>query len=239
MVTTGSIITNSNQHTSEGKLLSVATRVLVRAMLVSSILMAGLVFIGMSVPGLLGFKTMVVTSGSMEPTIQTGDAVIIRPIPRDSVSWNFTDGFVGIGDVITFSPFGAGGMVTHRVMDIKEIQGDTFFQTKGDANDTADANLAAGGAVYGKVALTLPKFGYVLHFTATLLGKGLLIILPILILMASEFRGLLKASKDHRAAKVVQVKAPTQQELGLAPFDEALFGQALADEALYEEPVYS
>ena len=239
MVTTDSVITSNNQHTSEGKLLSAAARVLVRAMLISSILMASLVFIGMSVPGLLGFKTMVVTSGSMEPTILTGDAVIIRPTPPNSVSWNFKDGFVGIGDVITFTPFGAGGMVTHRVMDIKEIQGDTFFQTKGDANDTPDSNLAAGGAVYGKVVLTLPKFGYVLHFTATALGKGLLIILPILILMASEFRGLLKASKDHRADKVIQVKVPTQPELEPAPFDEALFGQALPDEALYEEPVYS
>ena len=171
----------------------ITVKVLVNAVLLSTILMAALVFSISSLPALLGFKTMVVTSGSMGPAIRTGDSVIIRPTPPESLAVGFKDGFIRVGDVITFKPFGAGGMVTHKVIAIKEMQGDTFFQTQGDANNAPDADLVAGGAVYGKAAMTLPRFGYVLHFIATPLGSILLLILPVLILMAREIQELLQS----------------------------------------------
>ena len=81
-----------------------AAGMLVTAMLVASVLMAIMVFASGSLPAMLGFKTMVVTSGSMEPAIHVGDAVILRPTPPESVSWQFKDGFIRTGDVVTFTP---------------------------------------------------------------------------------------------------------------------------------------
>ncbi|MEK7777403.1 MAG: signal peptidase I [Chloroflexota bacterium] len=184
---------------------------LVRALLISSTLMAAVVFAGASGPALLGFKTMLVTSGSMEPTIHTGDAVVLRPTPSESIASSFRDGFVRIGDVVTFTPYGAAGMVTHRVIAVKALQGETYFQTKGDANKTPDANLANAGAVYGKVAFRLPKFGYLVHFAATPLGKTVLIILPMIVLMSKEVRNMLGARKTRdpqatRRKTVVEAK---------------------------------
>ena len=160
-------------------------RLLVRGLLVFSILMGALVFASAALPSLMGLKSMVVSSGSMEPGIRTGDVVIVRPItdPRT----------IRLGDVITFSPYSRQGMVTHRVIEITEIDGGTYFRTQGDANHTPDANLAPAGAVFGKVSLTLPKAGYLLYFASTLWGKLVLIGVPLIILMAKEVGGLLRS----------------------------------------------
>ena len=197
---------------------------LVIALLIASILMVITVFVGGTLPATLGFKTMVVTSGSMEPAIHVGDAVILRPTPPESVAWQFKDGFIRTGDVITFTPLGGGGLVTHRVVDIKEIQGETHFQTQGDTNNTPDPNLAVGGAVYGKVTWTLPKLGYLIHFAATPFGKLTFIGVPLLILMGQEVRKLLR---DRKASR--------HKDMGHANLDEDLFGEAFLDEALLNE----
>ena len=168
-------------------------RVLVRALLISSMLTACVVLGGSSLPALMGFKTMVVTSGSMNPTIAVGYAVVIRPaVPPDSIR---------LGDMITFRAGEATGMVTHRVKAIRQIQGRTYYQTQGDANATPDPNLTAAEAVYGKVKVTLPKLGFLLYFVTTDWGKLFFIGVPLFILVALEVRGLLRAKKRPQPDK--------------------------------------
>ena len=168
-----------------------AVRLLVSGLFMSTILMAALVFGSASLPALLGYNTMVVTSGSMEPAIRVSDAVVMRPP---------SPGAVRIGEVITFKPFGSLGLVTHRVVATSEIEGNLYFQTQGDANATPDPDLISAEAVFGKVALTLPKMGFLLHFAATTRGKILLIALPLFVLMVREVRGYL-SNTDPEAAK--------------------------------------
>ena len=160
-------------------------RLLVRGLLVLCVFTGALVFASATLPSLFGLKSMVVSSGSMEPAIRTGDAVLIRPVVDTSI--------IGLADVITFSPYSAQGMVTHRVIEITQIDGGTYFRTQGDANDTPDANLAPADSVFGKVSLTLPRVGYLLYFASTLWGKLLLIGVPLIILMAQEVGGLLRS----------------------------------------------
>ncbi len=167
-----------------------AVRLLVSGLFMSTILMAALVFGSASLPALLGYNTMVVTSGSMEPAIRVGDAVMMRPP---------SPGEVRIGDVITFKPFGSLGLVTHRVVATSEIEGNLYFQTQGDANATPDPDLTSAEAVFGKVALTLPKMGFLLHFAATPRGKMLMIALPLLVLMVREVRGYFSNTKPDPA----------------------------------------
>ena len=170
-----------------------AVRLLVSGLFMSTILMAALVFGSASLPALLGYNTMVVTSGSMEPAIRVGDAVILKPSSPEEIR---------IGDVITFKPFGSPGLVTHRVVATSEIEGSRYFQTQGDANATPDPDLTSAKAVFGKVALTLPKMGFLLHFAATPRGKMLMIALPLIVLMVREVRGYFsngepKPAKGH------------------------------------------
>ena len=169
-----------------------AVTVLVSGLFISTILMAALVFASASLPALLGYDTMVVTSGSMESAIRMGDAAIMRPP---------SPGAIRIGDVITFKPFGSPGLVTHRVVAISEIEGDLYFQTQGDANATPDPDLTSAEAVFGKVALTLPKMGFLLHFAATPRGKMLMIALPLFVLMVREVRGYFSRTEPEPGAE--------------------------------------
>lgn len=165
------------------------TRALVRATLGGTLAVSVLVFAVGALPILAGMKTMVVTSGSMEPAIHVGDAVCVKPVPAESVQ---------VGDVVTFGDAAGKGMVTHRVIAIKEIQGVTYLQTQGDANRTPDPNLTPLEAVYGKVALRLPMTGYLLHYASTPWGKLLLMGLPLGLLIFQEATSLLKGGKSRR-----------------------------------------
>jgi signal peptidase len=88
------------------------------------------------VPGVLGYKPMIVLTDSMFPVIEKGDIIISEEIDPKKVE---------IGDVISFKdPVSFNGkddfsVVTHRVVDItKDEEGKLLFITKGDFNNTYD-----------------------------------------------------------------------------------------------------
>ena len=97
-----------------------------------------------------GYRIYTVRTGSMEPAIHVGDAVLIRP----------GDGLPSVGDVITFQPSESAGVVTHRVVEVE----DGAVTTKGDANDTDDTWLVDESMLMGDVQTRLPFVGYVLIF---------------------------------------------------------------------------
>jgi signal peptidase len=125
----------------------------------------------MSNSSLLGkYRSMLVQSGSMEPSIMTGDVIIIRQ-----------DKWYQKGDVVTFNA-GNKGRVTHRIVGADRDN----FQTKGDANRTGDNDSVNLSQIMGKVVLVLPKLGYLVVFSKSLLGIIVMIIIPGIIIMADE-----------------------------------------------------
>ena len=100
--------------------------------------------------GLFPVQPTTVISGSMRPTLNVGDIVIIAKVPASSVE---------IGDIIQFRE--AEGVTTvHRVVDIEESGGETVFITQGDANGEPDANSVLPDNVVGKAILDIPKIGW-------------------------------------------------------------------------------
>ena len=98
--------------------------------------------------GILGFYPTVVGSGSMRPSIDTGDiAIIVNAKPED----------IKVGDVIQIKYEYYN--VLHRVIDIEKIGDTLYFKTKGDDNEATDKDLAEGKQVMGKMAFTIPKIG--------------------------------------------------------------------------------
>ncbi|MBP9819248.1 signal peptidase I [Candidatus Woesebacteria bacterium] len=114
------------------------------------------------------FKTFVVQSGSMEPTIMTGDLVFIRPGKS-----------YGKDDVITYnSP--EKHVVTHRIIDTKKTKdGQIEFQTKGDNNRSQDPYTIQGSAILGKWWFTVPKLGYVQVYARS--KMGMIVIFSVLL----------------------------------------------------------
>lgn len=125
-------------------------RLLRRAVLVTMVL----VLVGLAASAAWawqrGYRIYTVRTGSMEPAIQVGDAVLIRP----------ADGLPSVGDIVTFQPSESAGVVTHRVVDVD----DGALTTKGDANDTDDTWLVDESMLIGEVQARLPFIGFVLIF---------------------------------------------------------------------------
>lgn len=94
-------------------------------------------------------QTYVIQSGSMSPSIMTGDLIIISPQAEYTVA-----------DVISFRA-ADGRVVTHRIKRLENEQ----YLTKGDANEHDDPELVPAPAVLGKVQLVLPRLGHAVAFT--------------------------------------------------------------------------
>ena len=67
------------------------------------------------IPDFFGYKSFVIVSGSMEPTIMTGDAILVKEVSEDEIKTN---------DIISFSQ--EGTIVTHRITEMIEENGKLY-----------------------------------------------------------------------------------------------------------------
>jgi len=131
-------------------------------------------------PIALGWRPLAVLSGSMAPTLHTGDEIVVRPVAPVALR---------VGDVVTFNdPSRGHELVTHRVRNLR-VEGTTVHVvTRGDANSGSERwSVGARGRV-GRVAYRIPKLGYVTVAAGTPLGRILFVVVPALLLGVSEIR---------------------------------------------------
>ncbi|MFZ5822979.1 MAG: signal peptidase I [Bacillota bacterium] len=147
------------------------------------------------IPTFRDYKALSVISGSMEPTIHTGDVIIIRPVSRIEE--------IADGDIITFHAKEKREMlITHRVVGTLKVNGTPkAFYTKGDANESEDLTPVSFEQIVGRYEFRVPYFGYVSSFIRKPIGVALAVILPGLILVGMEFRKIWLALAEAEAAK--------------------------------------
>lgn len=166
------------------KIVSVATSLL----LVLVIALCGFLFIGKMNGGkttLFGSEIMVVLSGSMAPTFNTGSIVAVKPIPFEQIKQ---------GDIITFKDVD-DRTVTHRVMEISEGK----LITKGDANDGKDSTPVTKDRVIGQVQYSVPMLGYMVEFIKSKIGMLLFLGVPGLYLIVTQIWKLIRMMKEEEA----------------------------------------
>lgn len=106
------------------------------------------------IPNILGLYGFTVSTGSMEPTIKTGDYLISRKIKSDDIK---------VGDIITFIE--EDTIITHRVSEIITNQDEeTMFITKGDGNNVEDDTTVMSENIISKYIFKIPMIGYVLDY---------------------------------------------------------------------------
>ncbi len=141
------------------------------------------VFLFLSAIPKIPVRSFVVLSGSMEPAIHTGSVVAVK-----------AQGEYNVGDVITFGENGKTKTpTTHRIVEIKENDGDKSFITKGDANNAPDQKSVKENEVLGKVLFSVPYAGYVVNAAQKPIGFVLIIIVPAVIVIYDE---ILKIKKE-------------------------------------------
>lgn len=129
-----------------------------------------------------GYRSFLVQSGSMEPTIGIGDIIIIQK--KSSYRKN---------DVITFQGE-ENRIVTHRIIEEKEVNTKSkedriMFVTKGDANRSEDEGFITTKDILGQVVLSIPKLGYLVTFGKSIPGLITLILIPATLLVLGELLG--------------------------------------------------
>ena len=134
-----------------------------------------------ALPGLWGYSSFVIYTGSMEPTISVGSLVVAQPVDAQEVT---------VSDIIIFpAPGNPNTTITHRVVAVREDDGGLrYFQTKGDAVDGVDPQeVQLTGQVY-RFAYELPYLGYFVHFAKSGPGIIMLLVLPAAGLLLLQFQ---------------------------------------------------
>lgn len=122
------------------------------------------------------FKIFTVLSGSMEPAIHTGSIVAVKPAAEYKA-----------GDVITFGKISKTQTpTTHRVAEVKTVNGQPVYITKGDANNAPDAREIRKSEIIGKELFTVPYLGYAISTAKKPYGFALIIIIPALLVIFDE-----------------------------------------------------
>jgi len=98
--------------------------------------------------GFLGLRPLIIASGSMQPTLNIGDVVIVTKTSMSDIAE---------GDIIAF--VSERGIVIHRIYKIVEREGKHLVITKGDANEEPDNIPIDERVIIGKALLTIPKVG--------------------------------------------------------------------------------
>ncbi len=128
-------------------------------------------------PFIFGYTPLVVLSGSMETTYDTGSVIYYKDVSFDELKK---------GDVITFNVNDV--IVTHRIYEIKSQD---EIITKGDANNTVDPETIRFNDVMGIVSkYSLPYMGYYIKF----INSNLYILVIVALILVSDF--LLEEVKD-------------------------------------------
>lgn len=126
-------------------------------------------------------ETKVVLSGSMEPAIRVGSVLVLKPQKSYKID-----------DIVTFGRDTRNNIpTTHRIIDMRIEGNSTFFKTKGDANDDADAREITGADINGKVLFSIPYLGYLIDFAKRPIGFALIIVIPASIIVLDEVRKII------------------------------------------------
>lgn len=149
-----------------------------------------------------------VSSGSMVPTLNVGDLIVVRGVEPQLVSE---------GDIIVFhSPRDHDMLIVHRVVGINNQGGKLYFETKGDNNSAKDSwspypgvpETHLVGVVIGKVAY----LGYVILTLKEPLGMAAIILLTVLVVV---YEFIVPAVKKSRKKNGQELPASPKLASGL------------------------
>ena len=125
-------------------------------------------------PSIFGYQLYYVSTGSMEPTLNIGDAILIKKVPAKEINK---------GDIITFRSTNEairGNTITHRVVEEPEIKsGIYYYQTKGDVENATLDPITSYNRVEGKFVTKLPVLGLMYSFFCKPYGLATFVIVIV------------------------------------------------------------
>ena len=152
-------------------------------------------------PSLFGRAIFLVVSPSMEDTIMTGDMILIN-VNQDKFL---------VDDIISFKkPGDELKIITHRIVEIKEINGIKYFTTKGDNNFESldwEINFSEDeiiGSYIGKSGFMGSIYQLLFSNGTSILFIGIIII--FVIIGGMEVKNIAKILKEAREKDIQNEK---------------------------------
>lgn len=137
-----------------------------------------------------GFRIFTVVTESMVPKYVVGDVLLIKETEPTEIQ--VEDDVTYMGKVGSF----ADKIVTHQVIDIENAEDGTLnFHTKGIANEDEDP-IVNESQIYGVVQTKLQIITKLNGLISNMYGMYFLIIIPLAVIMFSEFRAFKEDDKD-------------------------------------------
>ena len=199
------------------KALDIAVRIITTVILIFSVCVMIFTVISVNTVGkdadFLGYKPYIVLSDSMRDTFAVGDL---------SVSVQTDPETLEPGDIITFTsidPSNYGTVITHKIREITEYEGEPAFVTYGTTTGVDDSYPVPFDNVIGEYKFRLPKMGYFFEFLTTPAGYVTVILIPFLVLIALQGAKFFRLVRQYRAEQ--QAELDTQRARAAAELEEA------------------
>jgi signal peptidase I len=156
---------------------------------VRNVIFVALAFTVALIPALLtshyGYGFSPILTGSMQPVAQPGDLFITRLVPASTLQ---------VGDIIAINNQITRTYYSHRVNEIRKVNGALRIITKGDSNESVDRDpfMVSPVSEVSKAIKVLPKIGQPMVYMNTIQGRQsaatFLVVSNILALFVILFR---------------------------------------------------
>ena len=124
------------------------------------------------IPSFFGWKPFIVLSGSMETEIYAGDIAVVKEVNTEDLKK---------GDIIAFK--NGDIVITHRIEEIIEENGQTKYITKGDNNNIVDSEYVFQEQIEGIYKFKISRLGNLAMFIQTPIGMLVCLSIPIILLL--------------------------------------------------------
>ena len=199
------------------KALDIAVRIITTVILIFSVCVMIFTVISVNTVGkdadFLGYKPYIVLSDSMKDTFAVGDLSVSAQADPETLE---------PGDIITFTsidPSNYGSVITHKIREITEYEGEPAFVTYGTTTGVDDSYPVPFDNVIGEYKFRLPKMGYFFEFLTTPAGYVTVILIPFLVLIALQGAKFFRLVRQYRAEQ--QAELDTQRAQAAAELEEA------------------
>lgn len=151
-----------------------------------------------------GHSMFRVVTPSMEPEIPVGAIIISQKTDIEDIKK---------GDIVSFVSLEAymnGRVVTHRVDDVKAVNGEVCLVTRGDANNSVDAYYVTEDNLVGRIIFNTDKDNFFIKAYEFITQKQvffLIVILPMVIIAAILLKnGISNMNEEIRRIKEETIK---------------------------------
>ncbi|KKR06014.1 MAG: Signal peptidase, type I [candidate division WS6 bacterium GW2011_GWF2_39_15] len=182
-------------NSSNKNLWSIVSKALVTVCITLVIIFISLIIVSEAMND-LPFKMFSVESGSMSPTIEMGDLIIVEK------SSDYKK-----GDIITFSTINETPKrtITHRIVDVDEKG---IITTKGDFNQSNDIDKVQKNDILGEYIARAPYIGFFVSFVKTKVGVIVLVVIPAFLIILNEIKKITQEVAKLKSARGEELSHP-------------------------------